>query len=71
MIEGSAKDWASRFNLNFPVLDDNALQQWKVYGYNQGFAVPLNIVLDRNMTIRYKRGGYSESEIVAEIKKYL
>jgi hypothetical protein len=31
----------------------------------------LNIILDRNMTIRYKREGYYESEVVTAIKKYL
>ncbi len=71
MISGSASNWATRYGLNFPVLDDTALRQWSVYGYGQSPGAPLNVILDRNMTIRYKKGDYSEAEIVAEIKKYL
>jgi hypothetical protein len=54
--------------LTFPVLDDTSAGIWAIYG--EGY-VPLNIILDRNMTIRYKTAGYTESEIVAAIKKYL
>ncbi len=68
MIDGSPEDWASTYGLTFPVLDDNAGSLWAIYG--EGY-IPLNIVLDRNMTIRYKTAGYSESAIITTIKKYL
>jgi peroxiredoxin len=68
LISGSPGTWAATYGLTFPVLDDNAETLWAVYG--EGY-VPLNIVLDRNMTIRYKTAGYSESAIVTAIKKYL
>jgi peroxiredoxin len=68
LIDGSTAAWASQYGLTFPVLDDDAEALWAVYG--EGY-VPLNIVLDRNMTIRYKTAGYTESAIVAAIKKYL
>ena len=68
LIDGSTAAWASQYGLTFPVLDDDAETLWAVYG--EGY-VPLNIVLDRNMTIRYKTAGYTESAIVAAIKKYL
>jgi len=68
MIDGPTLDWATTYGLTFPVLDDNTQALWAVYG--EGY-IPLNIVLDRNMTIRYKTAGYSESAIVAAIKKYL
>lgn len=68
MIDGPTLDWATTYGLSFPVLDDNAQTIWAFYG--EGY-VPLNIVLDRNMTIRYKKAGYAESEIVAAVKKYL
>jgi hypothetical protein len=50
------------------VLDDTSEKLWAIYG--EGY-IPLNIVLDRNMTIRYKESGYSESVIINTIKKYL
>lgn len=68
MIDGPTLAWATTYGLTFPVLDDNAQTLWAIFG--EGF-IPLNIVLDRNMTIRYKTAGYSESAIVAAIKKYL
>jgi peroxiredoxin len=68
LIDGSTAAWASQYGLTFPVLDDDAELLWAIYG--EGY-VPLNIVLDRNMTIRYKSAGYTESAIVAAIKKYL
>jgi peroxiredoxin len=68
LISGSPAVWANTYALTFPVLDDTSAGIWAIYG--EGY-VPLNIILDRNMTIRYKTAGYTESAIVAAIKKYL
>jgi peroxiredoxin len=68
LISGSPAVWANTYALTFSVLDDTSEGIWAIYG--EGY-VPLNIILDRNMTIRYKTAGYTESEIVAAIKKYL
>ena len=68
LISGSPAAWADQYKLNFSVLDDNSESLWSVYG--EGY-IPLNIVLDRNMTIRYKVAGYNESSIISTIKKYL
>jgi len=68
LISGSPTDWANTYELTFPVLDDTTESIWNIYG--EGY-IPLNIVLDRNMTIRYKESGYDESTITNTIKKYL
>jgi peroxiredoxin len=68
LISGPPATWATDYGLSFPVLDDNVGSLWAIYG--EGY-IPLNIILDRNMTIRYKTAGYTESEVVAAIKKYL
>jgi hypothetical protein len=68
MIEGSPATWATTYGLSFPVLDDTSKALWTIYG--EGY-IPLNIILDKTMTIRYKTAGYNESEIVAAIQKYL
>jgi len=68
LISGSPAVWASTYGLTFPVLDDTSGAIWGIYG--EGY-VPLNIILDRNMTIRYKTAGYTESAIVAAIEKRL
>jgi peroxiredoxin len=68
MIDGSPSAWAAQYGLTFPVLNDNAQAQWRIYGEG---AVPLNMVLDRNLIIRYKESGFNESAIISMIKKYL
>jgi peroxiredoxin len=68
LISGSPAVWASTYGLTFPVLDDTAESLWGIYG--EGY-IPLNIVLDRNMTIRYKTAGFDEAAVAAAIKKYL
>jgi peroxiredoxin len=68
LISGPPATWASTYGLTFSVLDDSLETLWAIYG--EGF-IPLNIILDRNMTIRYKAAGYSESVVVSNIKKYL
>jgi peroxiredoxin len=68
LIDGSPATWAATYGLSFHVLDDDTEVLWAIYG--EGY-IPLNIVLDRNMTIRYKEAGYNESAIIEIIKKYL
>jgi peroxiredoxin len=68
LTSGSASDWAQTYNLTFPVLDDNNQTIWDIYG--EGY-VPLNIVVDRNCVIRYKKAGFNEDEIRAIIEQYL
>ena len=68
LISGSPADWANQYKLTFPVLGDNNETLWSIYG--EGY-VPLNIILDRRMIIRYKQAGYNESSIISEIEKYL
>jgi len=68
LISGSPRAWADDYGLTFPVLNDSSERLFSIY--EEGY-VPLNIVLDRNMTIRYKQSGYYESVITNTIKKYL
>ena len=68
LIDGSTLDWYTQYALSFPVLDDDLESLWGIYGEG---AIPLNIIIDRNMTIRYKREGFYETEVINAIKKYL
>ena len=68
LTSGSPSDWAQTYNLTFPVLDDNNQTIWDIYG--EGY-VPLNIIVDRNCVIRYKKAGFNEDEIRAIIEQYL
>jgi peroxiredoxin len=68
LVEGSPAVWATLYGLSFPVLDDSSQALWGIYG---DYYLPLNIVLDRNMTIRYKAPDFAEPLIVSAIEKYL
>lgn len=66
--DASAAEWAAQYGLSFPVLEDDGNAQWKIYG--EGY-IPLNMILDRNLTIRYKQSGFNEATIKSELEKYL
>ena len=67
-LQGSISTWAQQYGLTFPVLDDSSYAVWNKYGDTH---IPLNIIIDRGMTIQYKKAGYNEGEIKREIEKYL
>lgn len=67
-ISGSPADWVRDYSLTFPVLDDTLEKIWAIYG--EGY-IPLNIILDRNCTIRYKNAGFDESQVEATIQQHL
>lgn len=68
LISGSPAAWANEYNLTFPVLNDHDETIWDIYG--EGY-IPLNIVVDRDRIIRYKKAGYDETEIRAIIEDWL
>jgi peroxiredoxin len=68
LTSGDPKEWADDYKLSFPVLDDNNEAIWGQYG--EGY-VPLNMILDRDMVIKYKAAGYDETRIRSLIEGYL
>ena len=68
LTSGDPKEWADEYRLTFPVLDDNSQAIWGQYG--EGY-VPLNMILDRDMVIKYKTAGYDETTIRNLIERYL
>jgi peroxiredoxin len=64
LVDGSAAAWASEFGLTTPVVEDTTRSLWSLYG---GGWLPVNIVLDRTMVIRYKEIDYDEAAIVSVI----
>jgi len=61
--------WAEAFRLTFPVLADTSRSVWRAYDESGG--VPLNLVIDREMVIRYKRAGYAQGEIETTVERIL
>jgi peroxiredoxin len=68
LTSGSVSLWAQNYGLTFPVLNDNDESIWKEYGEG---SVPLNVIMDRDGIIRYKRAGYYEAQIKNKIEEYL
>jgi peroxiredoxin len=68
LSSGDNTTWANEYSLEYPVLDDRLQLIYKIYrtGY-----VPVNILINRNGHILYKRSGYNEFEIEEWIKKFL
>jgi hypothetical protein len=59
--------WASQYGLTFPVLDDNSKA---IYNIHKKSSIPLPHILDRNMTIRYKKEGWNKAEVEDLLTKY-
>jgi len=69
LVEGSATAWASTFNVTHPVLQDYSRA---ISGPYRLQAYPLNVILDRNMIIRYKENDdFDRPRILAVLKEYL
>lgn len=68
LFSGDNATWANEYSLKYPVLDDRLRRIYNIYrtGY-----VPVNILINRNGHILYKRSGYNELEIVEWIEKIL
>lgn len=63
------REWVGAFELDFPVLGDTRNEVWNLY--NEDDSVPLNLIIDRNLTIRYKQAGYNRVQVENELKKIL
>ncbi len=68
LFSGDNSAWANEYSLEYPVLDDRIRVIYDIYrtGY-----VPVNILINRNSHILYKRNGYNEFEIVEWLNKIL
>lgn len=61
--------WADTYKLTFPVMADVRQEVWRAY--NEEYSIPLNLVIDRDLTIRYKKTGYFKDAIEAKIREAL
>ena len=63
--QADLQNWANTYGLTFPVLNDINRVAWNQYGERY---IPLNLVMDQKMVIRYKESGYDEAAIVSMIE---
>ncbi len=62
----SCKEWAKKFRLTFPILDDSKGRQ--IYNYFGDGIVPYNVVIDRSGRLIYSESGFKKKEIVNVIE---
>lgn len=67
--ESDCARWARKYHLTFPVLADTTDSVSRRYN-NTGY-IPLNVIIDRDMVIRYKKPGYNKDEIETKIRELL
>lgn len=54
--QADAQSWAQTYALTFPVLTDSTNHVWDLYN-DEGY-IPLNLIMDRGLIIKYKDVGY-------------
>ena len=62
----TCENWAEKFNLTYPILDDSKGN--RIYNYFGNGVVPYNVVIDRNGKLIYSASGFNKDEIVNAIK---
>ena len=65
----SCEEWAKKFQLTFPILDDSKGRQ--IYNYFGDGIVPYNVVIDRNGRLIYSDSGFKKQNILNAIESGL
>jgi len=65
----SCEEWAKKFQLTFPILDDSKGRQ--IYNYFGDGIVPYNVVIDRNGRLIYSDSGFKRQDILNAIESGL
>ena len=65
----SCEEWAKKFQLTFPILDDSKGRQ--IYNYFGDGIVPYNVVIDRNGKLIYSNSGFKRQDILNAIESGL
>jgi peroxiredoxin len=69
ITEDDCRQWAGLYRSAFPVLADTDRSVSRYYNRSGGW--PLNLIIDRDMVIRYKVPGYSRFQIESGVAKLL
>ena len=65
----SCEEWAKKFRLTFPILDDSKGKH--IYNHFGDGIVPYNVVIDRNGRLIYSGSGFKKQDIVNAIESGL
>ena len=63
----SCEDWDKKFGLSFPIVDDSDYNTYLDYVWGDIYDVPMNVILDHNMVVKYRSYGFYEGVVRSEI----
>ena len=63
----SCEDWDKKFGLTFPIVDDSNYDTYLDYVWGDVYDVPMNVILDHNMVVKYRSYGFYEAVVRSEI----
>ena len=63
----SCEDWDKKFGLSFPIVDDSDYDTYLNYVWGDIYDVPMNVILDHNMVLKYRSYGFYEGVVRSEI----
>ena len=73
----NCSQWSNKFDLTYPILDDlgsNLFYEFAWDGSSQTgnqYYIPMNIIIDHNMVLRYRKYGFSEEGIKTTIEELI
>jgi len=67
----SCEDWDKKFGLSFPIFDDSNYDTYLDYVWGDIYDVPMNVILDHNMIVKYRSYGFYEGVVRDQIDSLL
>lgn len=69
--------WANKFKLTYPLLDDTGFNLFFEFAWDGSsqagnqYYVPMNIIIDHDMVVRYREYGFNESAVKKKIEELI
>ncbi|HIB96728.1 MAG TPA: T9SS type A sorting domain-containing protein, partial [Candidatus Marinimicrobia bacterium] len=70
----NCSQWANKFDLTYPLLDDSGSNLFFDFAWDGSsqagnqYYIPMNIIIDHNMVVRYRAYGFNENGVKNEIE---
>ena len=70
----NCSQWANKFDLTYPLLDDSGSNLFFDFAWDGSsqagnqYYIPMNIIIDHNMVVRYRAYGFNENRVKNEIE---
>ena len=73
----NCSQWSNKFDLTYPILDDSGSNLFFDFAWDGSsqagnqYYIPMNIIIDHNMVVRYRKYGFNEDGIKNNIDKLI